>query len=80
MKASEKKILVKHINKDDKEFRAQIKDDVKLKREVLKFKPEKESLKEKKHESRESKAYEKIEDKKEMKNKKKYLENEADKS
>lgn len=41
MKAVEKKILVKHINKDDKEFRAQIKDDVKLKKEVIKSKTEK---------------------------------------
>lgn len=36
MKQSEKKMLVKHIKKDDKEFRAQIKDDVKLKKEILK--------------------------------------------
>jgi hypothetical protein len=64
MKASEKKMLVKHINKDDKEFRAQIKDDVKLKKEVLKSKPGKESPKEKRHEARESKRYEKMEDKK----------------
>lgn len=41
MKASEKKMLVKHIKKDDKEFRAQIKDDVKLKKEILKSKMEK---------------------------------------
>jgi len=41
MKESEKKMLVKHINKDDKEFRAQIKDDVKLKKEVTKSKTQK---------------------------------------
>jgi len=35
MKASEKKTLIKHINKDDKEFRSQIKDDQKLKKEIL---------------------------------------------
>ncbi len=35
MKASEKKMLVKHIKKDDKEFRSQIKDDVKLKKQIL---------------------------------------------
>lgn len=29
MKASEKKTLLSHIKKDDKEFRAQIKDDIK---------------------------------------------------
>jgi len=32
MKATEKKMLVKHIKKDDKEFKNQIKDDVKLKK------------------------------------------------
>lgn len=41
MKKSEKKTLIKHINKDDKEFRAQIKDDMKLKKEIIKMKPEK---------------------------------------
>ena len=41
MKASEKKMLVKHIKKDDKEFVSQIKDDVKLKKQILKSKPEK---------------------------------------
>lgn len=41
MKSSEKKMLIKHIKKDDKEFRAQIKDDVKLKKEILKSKMEK---------------------------------------
>lgn len=35
MKSSEKKMLLKHIKKDDKEFRDQIKDDVKLKKEIL---------------------------------------------
>ena len=35
MKASEKKMLIKHINKDDKEFRAQIKDDIDLKKKIL---------------------------------------------
>lgn len=35
MKASEKKSLLKHIAKDDKEFRSQIKDDVKLKKQIL---------------------------------------------
>lgn len=38
MKKSEKKMLVKHIAKDDKEFRSQIKDDLKLKKEILKSK------------------------------------------
>lgn len=45
MKPAEKKTLVKHIDKDDKEFRkqikevkGQIKDDVKLKKEVIKSK------------------------------------------
>lgn len=41
MKASEKKTLLKHIKKDDKEFKNQIKDDVKLKKEIMKSKPEK---------------------------------------
>jgi hypothetical protein len=40
MKASEKKTLLKHIKKDDKEFRAQIKDDVKLKKDIIKSKTE----------------------------------------
>jgi len=31
MKKAEKKMLIKHIDKDDKEFRGQIKDDMKLK-------------------------------------------------
>lgn len=35
MKKSEKKMLVKHINKDDKEFKSQIKDDVKLKKKIM---------------------------------------------
>lgn len=35
MKASEKKTLLKHIAKDDKEFRSQIKDDVKLKKQII---------------------------------------------
>lgn len=39
MKKAEKKMLVSHLKKDDKEFRAQIKDDVKLKKEILKSKP-----------------------------------------
>ena len=41
MKESEKKSLLKHIKKDDKEFRGQIKDDVKLKKQIMKSKPEK---------------------------------------
>lgn len=41
MKSTEKKTLLKHIKKDDKEFRNQIKDDVKLKKEILKSKTEK---------------------------------------
>jgi hypothetical protein len=39
MKQSEKKNLLKHIKKDDKEFRNQIKDDVKLKQQIMKSKP-----------------------------------------
>ena len=35
MKKSEKKMLVKHINKDDKEFRNQLSDDVKLKKKIM---------------------------------------------
>jgi hypothetical protein len=38
MKQAEKKMLVKHIKKDDKEFRDQIKDDVKLKKKIMKSK------------------------------------------
>ena len=41
MKASEKKTLLSHIKKDDKEFRAQIRDDVKLKKSIMKTKMEK---------------------------------------
>jgi hypothetical protein len=39
MKESEKKNLLKHIKKDDKEFRSQIKDDVKLKKQIQKSSP-----------------------------------------
>lgn len=35
MKSAEKKMLIKHINKDDKEFRGQLKDDVKLKKKIM---------------------------------------------
>jgi len=35
MKKAEKKMLIKHIKKDDKEFRGQIKDDVKLKKKIM---------------------------------------------
>jgi len=35
MKSAEKKMLLKHIKKDDKEFRDQIKDDVKLKKKII---------------------------------------------
>jgi hypothetical protein len=35
MKKTEKKMLIKHIKKDDKEFRGQIKDDVKLKKSIM---------------------------------------------
>ena len=41
MKAFEKKNLLKHIKKDDKEFRNQIRDDIKLKKQIVKPKPEK---------------------------------------
>lgn len=41
MKASERKTLLKHIKKDDKEFRDQIKDDIKLKKQIIKAKSEK---------------------------------------
>lgn len=34
MKKAEKKMLMKHIEKDDKEFRGQIKDDMKLKKKL----------------------------------------------
>ena len=36
MKASEKKSLLKHINKDSKEFKQQLKEDQKLKKEIQK--------------------------------------------
>ena len=39
MKAKEKKMLVNHIKKDDKEFRAQIRDDVRLKKSLHVTKP-----------------------------------------
>ena len=45
MKAAEKKTLIKHIKKDDQEFRSQIKDDVKLKKEIIKSKTEKKKSK-----------------------------------
>lgn len=36
MKSAEKKMLIKHIKKDDKEFRSQLNDDMKLKKQILK--------------------------------------------
>ena len=36
MKASEKKSLLKHINKDSKEFKEQLKEDRELKRQIMK--------------------------------------------
>lgn len=39
MKESEKKMLLKHIKKDNAEFRSQIKEDVKLKKQIQKSKP-----------------------------------------
>ena len=36
MKSSEKKTLLKHINKDSKEFKQQLKEDKKLKKEIEK--------------------------------------------
>lgn len=36
MKASEKKNLLKHINKDSKEFKQQLREDQKLKQEIKK--------------------------------------------
>lgn len=41
MKQSEKKTLLKHIKKDDKEFRSQIRDDERLKKQILKSKEKK---------------------------------------
>lgn len=35
MKKSEKKMLVKHIKKDSKEFKGQLKEDVKLKKAIM---------------------------------------------
>jgi hypothetical protein len=35
MKEKEKKMLLKHIKKDDAEFRGQIKEDVKLKKKIM---------------------------------------------
>lgn len=35
MKASEKKTLLSHMKKDDKEFRSQIKEDMKLKAKLI---------------------------------------------
>jgi hypothetical protein len=45
MKSSEKKTLLKHINKDSKEFKSQLKEDQKLKKEIMKSKPSKEKRK-----------------------------------
>ena len=59
MKASEKKTLLKHIKKDSKEFRSQLKEDQQLKKQIL----SKGSSKEKKHEAKESKAHERKEKK-----------------
>lgn len=52
MKASEKKTLLSHMKKDDKEFRGQIKDDMELKAKLLgkKKKKKKEKEESKKHE------------------------------
>ncbi len=39
MKASEKKTLLKHIAKDSKEFKSQLKEDKELKKQILSSKP-----------------------------------------
>ena len=41
MKKSEKKMLVKHIDKDSAEFKSQLADDVKLKKKIIKSSPAK---------------------------------------
>ena len=41
MKSSEKKTLLKHISKDSKEFKSQLKEDQQLKKTILKSKSEK---------------------------------------
>lgn len=41
MKSLEKKKLLKHINKDSKEFKSQLKEDQKLKKELMKKSKEK---------------------------------------
>lgn len=41
MKKSEKETLLKHIKKDDKEFRSQIRDDERLKKAIMKSQEEK---------------------------------------
>lgn len=55
MKESERKSLLKHIKKDDKEFRSQIKDDEKLKAKLLNKKKPKKKEKEEKSERGEKK-------------------------
>lgn len=35
MKTAEKKMLLKHINKDSKEFKSQLKEDKQLKKQIL---------------------------------------------
>jgi hypothetical protein len=40
MKSSEKKSLLKHISKDSKEFKSQLKEDQKLRKAIMKSSPE----------------------------------------
>ncbi len=70
MKAKEKKTILSHLKKDDKEFRGQIKDDMELKAKLLGKKKKKKS-KEAMHEKKEGKRYERMEDKKEKKKERK---------
>jgi len=53
MKASEKKTILAHMKKDDKEFRGQIKDDQKLKAKLLGKKKKMKKEKEERGEKRE---------------------------
>lgn len=70
MKTSEKKTILAHLKKDDKEFRSQLKDDMELKAKLLGKKKKKKS-KETMHEKKEGKRYERMEDKKEKKKERK---------
>ena len=67
MKNGKIKKVLSHIKEDSKEFKKQLSDDVKLRKELTATAKKKKKSKEAAHEMKESKKYEKMEDRKERK-------------